>query len=195
MQASTSPQQVTWITFAIEAVKILGPACLALAGSWIALRYQRLVKEREIDAQLSLKARELMFESYENKLNAEIAELKDLSKTLSGLKLKALTGSINEEAMLDLLSKLGGAPMSLFTSFEAIESDLKRFGLLETYEAEFRFLQEYDPDPSSFDFSNPSVLASSIDNVVKVTRHFTMITQALIEKKREQLFSDYLPKN
>jgi len=55
MQTQQVIQSVTWITFAIEAVKILGPAGLALGGTWIALRYQRKAKQIEIDAQMKLK--------------------------------------------------------------------------------------------------------------------------------------------
>lgn len=60
-----SPQEVTWASVALDALKIIGPATLALLGSFLALRHQRLLKHKELDAGARLKARELVFGVYE----------------------------------------------------------------------------------------------------------------------------------
>jgi hypothetical protein len=58
-----SPNQAfTWADVGMEAVRLSIPALIALAGTWIALHSQRMLKKVEIDAQAKLRARELLFD-------------------------------------------------------------------------------------------------------------------------------------
>jgi hypothetical protein len=52
----------TWADVLFKAVTILGSGLLALAGTWLALRHQRKLKEKEIKSLADFKARELVFD-------------------------------------------------------------------------------------------------------------------------------------
>src|SRR6266700_2635623 len=52
----------TWTDVSFQAITILGSGLIALVGTWIGLRHQRKLKEKEIQSQRAFKARELIFD-------------------------------------------------------------------------------------------------------------------------------------
>jgi hypothetical protein len=58
-------QPHVWADVAYQAVLTLGPALITAGVTWLAFRSQLKLKDKEIAAQAKLKARELMFNSYQ----------------------------------------------------------------------------------------------------------------------------------
>jgi hypothetical protein len=196
MQTQLPTQSVTWVNFAIEAVKILGPAFIALAGTWIALRYQKKLKEVEIDAQTRLKARELMFAAYQQKSDKYTSELREASRVIAGLSAKVTTGNQEEidEAIEESLKIIYGAAVPMLYSIEGLEEELKHFGLMSRYQKEFEFIKKVDEEESEYTDLSTKQWAEELDRLSKAIGMLVVITQELLDKKRERLFSEYLPK-
>lgn len=192
MQADTHTS-VTWVTFSIEAVKILGPAVLALTGSWLALRFQQKGKQAEILGQTKLKARELMFESYQKTFDIEVAELKDLAKAAKSLSLSFLHGNTQEkgDAIGKIYEALSGAAMPLLFGLDRVEEDLKQFGLHERYKEELAFIKELNDEEATGE--NEEEIAQIFDKVFTAVAYYIVINRDVIARKREQLFREYLP--
>jgi hypothetical protein len=193
MQSQTAVQATTWVTFAIETVKILGPATLALAGSWIALRYQRKLKEVEINAQITLKARELVFEAYQRELDTKTTELKDLAKALKTFSMALQGGTQDEQkqAALEVGKRLPSMVVPLLSDIDRLEQELKNLGLLDRYLSQLAYVKETMGEPIVV-----TDLVSAKNNCEKqflVVNHLTAMFQDILEKKRQALFSDYLP--
>ncbi len=195
MQTQQIPPTVSWVSFAIEAVKILGPATLALCGSWIALRYQRKLKEVEIDAGIRLKARELMFEAYQQRLNSETTELKELSRTLQALQLKLEfgTGSEQMEAFHKAAAAITGLMSPVLSSVGNLEQELAAVGLTERFHSQLGFVKGILSQPPNVNSIEEAQAFAR--NTFTMVSHFAVMNQALLDKKRDSLFEEYLPKS
>jgi hypothetical protein len=195
MQLQPLAPSPTWVTFGIEAVKIIGPALLALGGSWLALRYQRKVKQIEIDGQLNLRARELIFESYQKRLEDQTRDLRELAKTLRRTAATMNSGTEDEktEASALLGEALAGTLNPVLFNVERLEKELEDFDLLSNYKAYVALIKECGS-------GNQQDLESNEEKVALTHKFFTavsylsVINQDLLDTKREQLFRDYLPK-
>jgi hypothetical protein len=194
MQVQQVSATVTWATFAIEAVKILGPATLALLGSAIALRYQRKLKEIEIDAATKLKARELMFGGYESRSKRQVGELQELAKAVSQLTYKIKLGTQEEqkEALLGVAASLAGATSKVMFSLDQIEAELERFELSNAYRADIDSVKECINDET--EMKNLDDAKRVFGGFFKSISKLAHIQEELIERKRERLFEEYLPK-
>lgn len=189
----TQMVQITWASVALDALKILGPAILALAGSWIALRYQRKLKEAEIDAGLRLKARELMFEAYQRELISQTAELKEFGKAMQNLYQKLKTGTQEEkiQAWLSAGTAMTGLMSPVLSSFPRLEQELREFGLSEQYSVQLDFIREALSNPPQItDLKGAEEFANTAFYMIS---HFTVMSQDLLDKKRQSLFQEYLP--
>ncbi len=194
---------VTWINFWIEFVKILGPASVALIGTYIGLRSQRKIKEIEIDSQTRLKARELMFNAYQKKADSENAELKEACKIFNDLYLKVskmrMSQTENNNDIIESFEKsltvLSTISVPLHSSFEELESELKHFNLLIKYEDELKTINSFasiiSQPPQDLTIQN---LELTLNIATSALSHIMLIHNEILEKKREQLFEEYLPK-
>lgn len=194
MQTQQIVQSVSWITFATETVKIVGPAALALAGSWIALRYQSKVKQIEIDSQVGLKARELIFEGYQKKLESQTKDLKKLAAALGQVLRNTQLGDEDElqKAKSILIEAIAGSANPILHKLEIVEGELKRIGLLTEYRRELDFIREANKQVCS-DWNSKDQVRDFSFTFFNAVNYLSIINQDLLDEKRHQLFDYYLP--
>jgi len=196
MQAvSQSVQAINWAGFATEAVKILGPALLALMGSWIALRYQRRMKEIEINSQVALKVRELISEGYFKKTESQTKDLKKLARATGQLMRSAGGGNKDEieKAVSGLAEALAAAANPLLADSKMIELELKSVGLSSQYEKEIEFIKKFDDKAEDVDKDDPEAVHGWARDMYKAINYINVINQDVLERRREKLFEEYLP--
>jgi hypothetical protein len=92
-------QPHVWADVAYQAVLSLGPALITAGVSWLAFRSQLKLKDKEIDAQAKLKAKKLMFNSYQGLLERREKDAVDVGKALGQLSM-AFRLDADEEAQL-----------------------------------------------------------------------------------------------
>jgi hypothetical protein len=188
----TNLQSTTWVTFFTESVKILGPALLALAGSYIALRHQRRLRETEIAAQSTFKARELLFAAYERELEGTTKDLKDYAKALQTLAVTLDAGSQAEQwqAVIEFRRGLTSIIQPIFAGMERLEEELKNEDLLKRHEKRLADVKE----SSSIEISitDKDSAKKAIDRQFMVVTHLVVMFQELLDTKRRKLLAPYL---
>lgn len=95
----------TWADVFFQAFTILGSGLLALAGSWVALRHQRKLKEKEIQSEAGFKARQLIFDIRKKKYERSNEQAEDVMKGLGDLliKIKFVPDDKKQELVLPTL--------------------------------------------------------------------------------------------
>jgi hypothetical protein len=146
---SGSPQEITWPVVALEALKYLGPAVLVLIGSLFTLRHQRLSRQKELDAGARMKARELVFNHYQKKLDKLSAASDDLGRSLG--EIQTLMHAPDATDPVPVAAKFLNSfiSISLMAKHEAegIEAELEAFGLRQNYEQELADLNRLKAAP------------------------------------------------
>lgn len=188
-----SPQPISWPSFWMETVKILGPAIVALLGTFIALYHQRRLKKIELDALTQLKARELMFGDYQRKMEQNIKDTQGLGKTMAELHM-ALSLSDDELEKRKMLVAFTGSMNQIMsaisTNLDEMEESLKKVNLHTKHKPNIDFIKKHF-DPSN---NTPSYISQNYKIITEALSYTVAMQQELIEKKREELFRDYLPR-
>lgn len=190
------PNPITWS----GVIFILGPALLAtlstLAGVWLTHHFQLKTKKTELDAQAKLKARELLFNSYQQKLDRK---REALSKASSGMgqfiaQVKLAKDEEEKREILTLLNTLTSDVTDLITSYvDELEEELNREGLTHKRKKQMDFIRANAK--KHLQMKTTEELEAALFNVWKVSDAVAFLEQELLEKKCEDLFGEYLPKS
>jgi len=181
----------TWADVGYQAVLTLGPALITGGVSWLAFRSQLKLKDKEIEGGAKLKARELMFKSYQGVLERREKDGAEIGKVLGQLGV-AFQIADDEEAQLKarvaLMETLGAIITPLRGLENDLESQLEATGLGEKYKAQMQYIKKtaninlmgipYDQIPAQY------------DKAMTMLSYVSLIKQAILEKKREELFKD-----
>lgn len=186
-------QAHTWADVAYQAVLSLGPALITAGVSWLAFRNQLKLKERELEAQAKLRARELKYNSYQGSLERLEKEAVEIGRVLGELGVAfQVQGDPLERAKLQaaLMGTLGKIVMPLRGLEVELEAELERLGIAEKYKAQMAYIKQH----IGVNFTSPPVapVPEQFEAVMTLLSYYSLIQQAITEKKKENLFKDYL---
>jgi hypothetical protein len=190
MQAS-SLQVDTWATVVLEALKILGPAALTLLGSLVALRHQRLTRNKELDAGARMKARELVFNHYQKKLDKISAMSDSLGKSFGEIQVEISLPEASEgnSAIANFVASLISITLVVMHEVEDAEDELKAFGMERKYERELAVLNQL----ANNSWQVQGTLEQQFGTLREMLFSLVSIQEALLEARMKELFHDYLP--
>ena len=187
------PNQITWTTVFL----VLGPAVVAalatLAGSWLSNHFQLKNKKLEIESQTNLKAKELYFNAYQQQLERISVAASNASETIyRGIAqiMSADTEDEKEKQLEDFLAIFKALDIDIRDNIKALEEELKGAGLFEQAEQDLTFIREnFGVDPQSLTTKDIEALTFKLGRAHDIE---TKILTALVTKKREDLFGEYL---
>lgn len=183
---------LTWQAFFLQLLLSLGPAVIALAATYITLRHQRKLKQDELSISSSLRARELIFNHYQKKLDRISAASDDLNKALA--EMHALLQSPEPGDPVAISAKFMGSLVSIALMVkheaEGIEDELNAFGLRQQYENELGVLNQLK---SGFKWQPGGVFERQAEDLRNILLSLVIIQQAILEARMTDLFSEYLP--
>jgi hypothetical protein len=189
-------QPHVWADVAYQAVISLGPALITAAVSWLAFRSQLKLKDKEIDAQARLKARELMFNSYQGLLERREHDAVEIGKVLGSLGVAFQLAEDDDEqrtARVALMQSIGGILMSIRSIVDDLESQLANCGLSEKFKLQMSYIKDHaDLDFMSVPYNQ---IPAQYNVALTLLSYYSLIQQAIVEKRRQDLFRDYLPKS
>jgi hypothetical protein len=183
-----------------EIAALIGALGGALIGSlstvlitWLTNRKQIELQKNEIKAQVGLKARELLFNSYQQRMNKLESELFQYGSTLGQIS-GTLAGTEDEEErhkILHHLIKTFRPFMMLFTDTVVdLESELEKVGLLEKREAQLNILRENSG--IELDETNGDDLEQHLNSLFKSLAIISLLNQEILNRKCESLFGEYV---
>ena len=189
-----SVQPHLWSDVAYQAVNSLGPAAITAVVSWLAFRSQRIIKQAEIEGQTKLRARELMFNSYQGLMERREKEVTDIGKVLGqvGIALQ-ITDDEDEKrkACVALMEVMGSIVTPFKGSVADLENELAQAGLLEKYQSQLSYIKSHvDFDVMTIPYKD---IPAKYQAVMTMLGYASLIQQALLANKREELFREYLP--
>jgi hypothetical protein len=153
------------------------------------------LKDKEIASQTKIKARELMFNAYQGVLERREKEATEIGRVLGQLGV-ALQLADDEDAQLKarvaLMENLGAIITPLRGLEAQLEAELKKAGLSDKYESQMLYVKNHAN--MNFTAIPYDEIPSEYDTAMTMLSYVSLIQQAILEKKREDLFSDYLPK-
>jgi hypothetical protein len=192
MQASPS-QTVTWANVALDALKILGPAAIALLASLLTLRHQRLLKRQELDTGARLRAREMVFDHYQKKLDRLEASAEGFARTLG--EIEVLAQSPEAKGVETTAANFAGTLISIALTakheMEDAEEDLRSFGLLHRYGKELAMIKRVnDPAPELKPDDDPRKQLVPLREGLFA---LVLVQEALLQARMRELFHEYLP--
>jgi hypothetical protein len=189
----TPPQIVTWAEVALDAVKILGPAALALLGSLIALRHQRLLKRQELDAGARLRARELVFTHYQKKLDRVAAAVEEFGRTLGEIEVLLQSPETEgiEKTAANFVATLFSIVLTAKHEVQDAEEELETFGLHQDYQKEMAMMKALKEAPEDFapDINDPKARENFRNGLLALV----LVQEALVQARMKELFQEYLP--
>lgn len=183
------PQDISWAYVFLT----LGPALITGAstalGSWLLYRQQLKSKVAEIEGQTQLRARELLFESYQKRIERREESLKELVSALMGAA-GHLQGTTDEEgkrqleqAMLVLLRMINDPYLD---SLNDLEEELTAVGLIDKRQKDISFIrQTFSVDLEKVD---SKLTGELYVNFMKALGLYHSLKDELLNKKCEDLF-------
>lgn len=186
-----STQAITWAIVALEILKYLGPAAIALAATYITLRHQRRTKRDELSLSSSLRARELVFNHYQKKLDRITAEVENIAKSFSELQVFLDSpGTVDKgPAVSSFLKALTSIVLMAKHDAEEAADELRAYGLEKKYEYELKLVKQavdktWEPKGD---------LKQNLADFRSLLFSFTLVQEAALEARMKNLFSEYLP--
>jgi len=188
---------MNWITLA----QITLPAGFALLGSYLAIRSQVKLKSIETEAQTTLKAKELIFSTYQKRW-----EKADRDST----ELLALTNQFNEKMLQEdmgsvtpIFAKLLAHQMTALNEedLNSLVAELKEAGIADKHQRKIEIVNEYlSKDLAAFfeslkNLPNDEALqraAVVMHDLVKTLAVTSAMHGFLLQKKAEDLFSGHI---
>jgi len=192
---------VTWQAATVEIAKLLIPvisatipAAFAVIATVLTLRHQRRVEETKIDGQTKLRARELMFNSYQQQMDKNAEEVKLLGQKVGELSMAAQLSDDQQEVNQALVAFVGlitSLTNPIKGSLEGIQDELKRYGLLEARKEKIETIRRH----IEVDFRNatPDIIFREYSKITVALGTVAAIQQEILDCKRRELFRDYLP--
>lgn len=185
-------QPLTWQAAILQLLQILGPAILILIGTAITLRHQRKLKRDELISSSTLRARELVFNHYQKKLDRLTAASDDLGNSLGGM--QALLQSHEPGDPVAVATKFIGSLTSILLmakhESEGVEDELKGFGLWQQYEKELGVLNKLK---SGYEWHPQGSFDQQAEDIRNLLLSLVLIQEALLGARMKELFHEYLP--
>jgi hypothetical protein len=144
---------------------------------------------------MELKARELMFGVYQAKMEQFNREIKELGAVIGKMGMVMYLPDVEEREKMETMMAFVGTLRSLtdpiIERIGEIENELENAGLLSKCEPQLTFVKMHlTPDLARI---TPEKLERSYQNLSKALAYITELQNALVEVKRQELFSAYLP--
>jgi hypothetical protein len=190
------PNIVTGIIGAASA--LIGSLIGGLFAMWAAIhahKRQAELQQIQLRGQMELKARELMFGVYQRKSEEFNREIKELGAVIGKLGMVMHLSDIEErekmEAMMGFIGTVRSLTDPIMERIGEIETELRDAGLLSRYESQLSFVKAHlTPDLAGI---TPQQVESSYQNLSRALAYITELQNSLVEKKSQELFSEYLP--
>jgi hypothetical protein len=184
---------VTWPDVAIEALKILGPAAIALLATLLTLRHQRLLKRQELDVGARLRARELVFTHYQKKLDRVAAAVEEFGRAIAGIEILLQSPETEgvEKTAASFTSTLISIVLTAKHEVQNAEEDLRAFGLLQDYWKELATMKALKDAPEEFalEIADPK----KRENFRNALFALVLVQEALVQARMKELFQEFLP--
>jgi len=130
-----------WPTAMTEVSKIVFPSLFTFFGSYLAIRSQLKTKSMDIESQTSLKAKELIFSTYQKRLEKEEKEAAELIELSHSFFDKKMRGDM-EGVTLILTQLLSRQVYGLNQEeFEYLISVLKEAGIADRHKRKIEIIQ------------------------------------------------------
>jgi len=177
---------------------LLGSIIGGLFAMWTATRAharQLELQRIQLRAQSELKARELMFIVYQKKMEGFNQAIKELGGVIgkfgAAINLPDMEEKDKIDAMLSFIATVRVMTDPILERMDEIESELRDAELFTKYERQLSFVKTHLlTDMSTMTFQQ---VASNFQNLSKALTYITDLQHALVEKKSDELFSEYLP--
>jgi len=134
-----------------------------------------------------------MFGDYQRKMEQNIKDTQGLGKTMAELHM-ALSLSDDELEKRKMLVAFTGSMNQIMsaisTNLDEMEESLKKVNLHTKHKPNIDFIKKHF-DPSN---NTPSYISQNYKIITEALSYTVAMQQELIEKKREELFRDYLPR-
>jgi hypothetical protein len=188
------PQNLDWPTAVVEIAKYFVPAAITALVSILISRYQWKTKEIEISGQAEIKARELLFDSYQKRIERignfgrDMGEA--MGKLLPYLQDWGKTETGNDQIAIVFLEIIKIAIGTHRSSLIELEEELKKVGLLQAKQGDVTFVKNFlsvDPNLLTAQQFGPVFL-----NFIKTLSIMDGLQQDLLHKKSQDLFEAYL---
>ncbi len=186
---------INWLTlwFALGSAIVTG--FFTALTSWLLYRSQLKTKISEIRGQGDIRARELLFESYQRRIDRIGEDIKQFAGALYGFAghLQALTDENEKrEAQKAILVLIRMVRDPLLDSLGELEEELSSVNLAEKRHSDVQFIRE----ALSANLDGPNVDTGFVYlNFMKAFALFNGVKQELLNKKCEALFKPYLEPN
>ena len=158
-------------------------------------RRQLEIQQIQFKAQMEMKARELMFGVYQKKIDDELQGIKLFGSVMGKLAMAIRVTDIDEQEKLNVLAEYIGVlrPLAeqITESYDEIETELKIWGLWSKWSEQFLFVKSHLT--SKISQITPEEIESSYETATKALSYIAQIQTAISERKRENLFNEYLP--
>ncbi len=186
-------QVINWPTLWLA----LGPAIVAgfftALGSWLIYRSQLKTEITEIKGQAELRARELLFESYQKRIDRIGQAVEKFVEALYGFAghLQALTDEAEKrEAQVAILVLIKMTRDPILDSIGELEEELKAVDLGDKRRKDIEFIR----DTLSADLEGPTATGFGVVylNFMKAVGLFNALKEELLNRKCEDLFNVYL---
>jgi len=176
---------------------LIGSLVGGLFAMWIATRaHQRQLEIQQIQlkSQNELKARELMFGMYQKKIEESSRDVKELGAALGKLSMALQLPDIGEKEKMDVrlafVGTLSSTTKPIIEKMDEIEIEFNSMGIYEMYKDYFSFIKE------NISTQNPEIILQQVEanyqKISKVITYLAVLQNILVEKKAQELFSDYL---
>jgi len=189
-----------YITTAIisASAALLGSIIGGLFAMWTATRaHKRQLELQRIQSrhQSELKARELMFVVYQKKMKGFNQAIKDLGGVIgkfgAALNLPDMEEKDKIDAMLSFIATVRVMTDPILERMDEIEGELRNAELLTKYQRQLFFVKTHlSSDMTKMTFQQ---VAGNFQSLSKALTYITELQHALVEKKSDELFSEYLP--
>jgi hypothetical protein len=185
-----SVQPHLWSDVAYQAVNSLGPAAITAIVSWLAFRSQRRIKQAEMEGQTKLRARELMFNSYQGMMERREKDVTDLGKVLGQVAVALQITDDEEErrkACVALMEVMGSIITPLKGSVVDLENELAQAGLMQKYQSQLSYIKSHvEFDVMAIPYKD---IPAKYQAVMTMLGYVSIIQQALLAKKPRGIVS------
>jgi hypothetical protein len=193
-----NPYLITAIISAAAA--LLGSIIGGLFAMWTATRAHKRqleLQRLQLKAQTELKARELMFVVYQKKMEGFNQDIKDLGGVIgkfgAAVNLPDMEEKDKTDAMLSFIATVRVLTNPILERMDEIEGELREAELLTKFERQLSFVKAHlSSDPTTMTFQQ---VANNFQNLSKALTYITELQHALVEKKSDELFGEYLPQS
>ena len=187
-------ESINWTTIILTLGTATITACATLFASWIGQKTQRRIKEIEIAGQQEIKAKELLFENYQRRIDrySEIQKWAlDKAENDWGKMVQA-NPNATEKDFVKMFEAIFDSIKDPFRDWiEEIENELVVLQATETNRRHLKFIKEFLSEETKTNLSKN--LQTFYGDFQKNTALIYALNEELLHRKCEALFGNYLP--